>query len=401
MDKRRRGKTPGLYRDGKTGAWKIDKVWKGTRIRGSVGANFGEAEGELLDRINELIAGQKAPRARCTFEEAALHYLELHPTKLSIEEERAWLVEMMPHIGKLPLDRIYDKTLQPFVDEQRKKRIRRRGGWQVGLKAKTINLKLGLVRHILILASRSWRDDDGEPWLPAAPLITMLQGGDEREPRQLTWQEQREHLAKLPRHLYAMALFALQTGVREEVICGLQWEWEVYLEEVDIATFIVPVDFVKGQKGKKTARVVVCNTTARAVIDAQRGVHPTHVFAYAHNVNRAELAGELRRDYEGKPPHPIQTINNTAWQKWRERCGLDDLHVHDLRHTVGMRLREAGVPENTIADVLWHRRKSMTNHYSVAQVMEIYGAVEKLTTESNAFNKSLATIARETRRKSA
>jgi integrase len=159
---------------------------------------------------------------------------------------------------------------------------------------------------------------------------------------------------------------------------------------------------VKGVKGKKTARVVVCNTIARKIIDGQRGYHPTHVFAYSHNANRTELAGQLRPDgYEAKAPHPIQTMNNTAWQKWRERCGLDDLHVHDLRHTVGMRLREAGVPENTIADVLWHKRKAMTAHYSVAQVMEIYGAVEKLTSEANAFNKSLATIARETRRKSA
>ena len=44
---------------------------------------------------------------------------------------------------------------------------------------------------------------------------------------------------------------------------------------------------------------------------------------------------------------PIRTMNNTAWQTARKKAGLGDLHVHDLRHTVGMRLREAAVPEST------------------------------------------------------
>ena len=35
-------------------------------------------------------------------------------------------------------------------------------------------------------------------------------------------------------------------------------------------------------------------------------------------------------------------MNNTAWQRARQEAGLAGLHVHDLRHTVGMQLREAG-----------------------------------------------------------
>jgi integrase len=54
------------------------------------------------------------------------------------------------------------------------------------------------------------------------------------------------------------------------------------------------------------------------------------------------------------PYRRIQTMNNTAWQTARRKAGLGDLHVHDLLHTVGMRLREAGVAKNTISDVLWH-----------------------------------------------
>ena len=91
----------------------------------------------------------------------------------------------------------------------------------------------------------------------------------------------------------------------------------------------------------------------------------------------------------------MQTMNNTAWQRARTQAGLGDLHVHDLRHTVGMRLREAGVREETIADILWHSRRGMTAHYSMAQIVEIPDAFELITDERNCFNKSLASLIRE------
>ena len=67
-----------------------------------------------------------------------------------------------------------------------------------------------------------------------------------------------------------------------------------------------------------------------------------------------------------------------------------DLHVHDLRHTVGMRLREASVPESTRSDVLWDSIRSITDHSSMAQIMELHGAPEKITQPSNGWNKSPA-----------
>lgn len=74
------------------------------------------------------------------------------------------------------------------------------------------------------------------------------------------------------------------------------------------------------------------------------------------------------------------------------QAGLGDLHVHDLRHTVGMRLREAGVPESTVADILWHSTQSMTHHYSTAQVVELHGAPEKINADDGQWNKSLETL---------
>jgi len=60
-----------------------------------------------------------------------------------------------------------------------------------------------------------------------------------------------------------------------------------------------------------------------------------------------------------------------------------------------MRLREAGVKEETIADILWHNRRGMTAHYSMAQIVEIRDALELITDERNRFNKSLSMLVRE------
>jgi integrase len=97
------------------------------------------------------------------------------------------------------------------------------------------------------------------------------------------------------------------------------------------------------------------------------------------------------------PYAPIQAMNNTAWQTARRKAGLGDLHVHDLRHTVGMRLREAGVDEDTRADILWHKRPGMTAHYSQAQVREVRAALELIKDESGRQNRSLRSLAREVR----
>ena len=69
--------------------------------------------------------------------------------------------------------------------------------------------------------------------------------------------------------------------------------------------------------------------------------------------------------------------------------------MHDLRHTVGLRLREANVEERTISDILWHTRSGMTAHYSVAQVREIHAAVELIADERHSWNKTLASIAQD------
>ena len=367
----------GIYPD-KNNTWQVDKWWRGERFRQRGLLSFEEAESWLIKQLAEKreVVLHGARQARI-LDGVAAHYLLTNQDKASLATEAILLKSIMPFIGHLELAQIHDATLAPYIAARKKE----------GRANKTINLALGVVRRILNLAATTWRDEDGRTWLDTAPKITVLPlVGHQREPSPMSWGQQRKLLPMLPDHLARMALFVLNTGVRDDVVCSLEWDWEIQIPELGISVFDVPREHVKG---KKRGRLVVCNSVAQSVIESVRGQHPRYVFVYRRerktNTDKAPLM-KYRR---------IQTMNNTGWQNARERAGLGDLHVHDLRHTVGMRLREAGVPESTAADVLWHARRSMTAHYSLAQLVELHAALVKIEQPSEAWNKSLHTLRQE------
>lgn len=358
-------KTPGIIQT-KDGRWRVDKTYQGTRLQGRF-ETYQAAEEWLLREIEQVRLAQYQ-RPQYKFEPIAAKYLLESEGKLSISTEATLLEAIMPYVGHLNLEQIHDETLQPFIKARK----------QQGRKNKTVNASLAVVRHILNYCARKWRDEKGRTLLETAPLISMLPLDDARKPRPISWTEQRLLLPLLPAHLQRMALFDLNTGARDDVVCNLRWEWEVYLKEFECSVFIVPPRYVKGRKGW---RPLICNRVAQSIIEEQRGQHPEFVFTYQR--------GKL------KEPHAVETMNNNGWQRARKMVGLQDVRVHDLRHTVGMRLREAGVREETISDILWHSRGTMTSHYSVAQVRELLDALNLITDESKRTNANLEMLFRE------
>ena len=382
-----RKRIPGIVWDEKCAVWAVDKVVGGERIRKRFGADLAEAESWLLTELerrnqDRLRGSRYVPRK---FAEVAAHYLAGNQQKASIELDIYLLNTLMPYIGELPVDEIFQETLEPYISDRR----------EAGLKCKTINLALGLVRHILNLCAGKYRDGKMS-WLPTAPTITLLPLTDQRPPYVLSWDEQRRLLPKLSDYLARMALFAVNTGARDNVICNLRWDWEIPLEEHGFSVFVIPPEFVKGKKKDKMERIIVLNHVSQSIIESVRGHHPEYVFVYRRMTKGNPKKGEEPRVYRC---HPVETINNTGWQTARKTAGLPDLHEHDLRHTFGARLREAGVGEETRADLMWHKRKGMPAHYSEAQIVEMRKAVELVTTEQHRNNRTLASIIREARAK--
>jgi integrase len=98
----------------------------------------------------------------------------------------------------------------------------------------------------------------------------------------------------------SLVLFAVNTGLRESNVCGLEWAWEVGVPEVGRSVLVIPPEAFKS----KRAHVVVLNDAAWSIVQAQRGLDPTWVFP--------------RRGQR------LRTMNNTAWQRARQAGLLID-----------------------------------------------------------------------------
>jgi len=170
----------------------------------------------------------------------------------------------------------------------------------------------------------------------------------------ISWDEQGRLFRELPAHVERIALYAVNTGCRSGEICRLRWDWEVSVPEIDDSVFIIPDSVAKnGQE-----RIVVLNWIARKVVESERGKHRRVVFSYR---------GER-----------ITRVRTHAWKRARDRAGLPEVRVHDLRHTFGHRLRAAGVSFEDRQDLLGHKSGRITTHYSAPDLRRLIEAVETL-----------------------
>lgn len=344
-----RKRMAGLVKRGEV--WHVNKVVDGVRICESTGTSrLEEAEQYLVRRLETIRqATVYGVRPKRVFREAATKFLMENQHKRSIKSDADGLKMLDSYIGDLHLESVHMGALQPYIQSRQKD----------GVKNRTINYGLQIIRHILNLAAGEWMDEYGLTWLAAAPKIKLLSEHDARKPYPLDWDEQDRLFATLPAHLKEMALFAVNTGCRDAEICNLQWEWEVPVP-VDAlkSVFIVPATRVKNGED----RLVVLNQAARAVVERQRGKHPKFVFVY-----------------QGKPIHRM--LNN-GWRKARLRAGLA-VRVHDLKHTFGRRLRSAGVSFEDRQDLLGHKSSRITTHYSSAELLNLWEAANQVCTGSN------------------
>jgi len=175
-----------------------------------------------------------------------------------------------------------------------------------------------------------------------------------------------------------MALFGINTGARQEEICGLKWSWEQRVPELDTPEIRRTVFVLPGSATKNgEPRVLVLNDVAQSVIEEVRGQHRTYVFTY------------LDRNGER---HRVARVNNQGWRAGRRRAaakyeelferecpaGFRKIRVHDAAHlrpeTEGSR-RELRGP----AGPAGAQSSRMTTHYSAAEIGNLVAAANRAT----------------------
>jgi integrase len=358
-----RTRTPGILCD-RAGERTVNKQYKGERIFARLGkVTQDSAETWLRARQSELDAkrgNELREGAEQLFAAAAQKYLiECKQREIRTLDVISYHVTiLLPYIGSLALKDVCNDSLEAFKE----------GRVIEGAKNATINRSLEVVRTVLNRAARVWRTN-GKPWLSSSPLIEMLDERKQRRPPYpITWSEQAELMKHLPAHLQRMVLFALNCGARDDNVCRLKWAWERKVPELERSVFVIPAAEFKGQR----PHVLVLNDVAAKIVEECRGVHDGFVFVWRR---------ERVKNIEDEPVmayQPVQTTNNTAFQNARRAAKLVRARVHDLRHTFGQRLREAGVTEEDRALLLGHALTGMPQHYATATIARLVEAANKV-----------------------
>ena len=125
----------------------------------------------------------------------------------------------------------------------------------------------------------------------------------------------------------------LLTGCRKGEILNLRWS------EVD-GTFLRLTD------SKTGPRVVYLNQQAQAIIGEQERSESPFVFPSPYDCS--------------KPRNSVQSF----WHEVRKEAGLEDVRLHDLRHTFASHAIMQGIPLPTVAKLLGHKKLSMTMRYA-------------------------------------
>ena len=139
----------------------------------------------------------------------------------------------------------------------------------------------------------------------------------------------------------------LLTGCRKSEILTLRWA------EVD-------GDVLRLAEAKTGPRTVWLSEAAQAAIARQPRTASAFVFP------------------SPKDPARPQSRNLGLWRRARREAGIEDVRLHDLRHTVASQAVARGVPLPTVARMLGHAQPTMTLRYAHVGDREVEAAAERV-----------------------
>lgn len=149
-------------------------------------------------------------------------------------------------------------------------------------------------------------------------------------------------------HLVLIRLLLL-TGMRVGEACGLRW--------ADLSG-----DSLSIRDGKTGPRQIYLSREARDLL-AEWRTDPDFVLPWVFP----------RRDGSGPRSNCIST-----WLAVRKRAGLEDVRLHDLRHTFAAHAAMSGVPLPVLQQMLGHASLGMTMRYAHIGDRRIVDAAEKV-----------------------
>ncbi|MDO6481413.1 site-specific integrase [Shimia thalassica] len=220
------------------------------------------------------------------------------------------------HFGHLRPDQIRSQDSSDYVEARQNK----------GKKIGTIWTELGHLRSALNWASKS-------DLISKAPYITMPSKPDS-DVRPLSKEETRLLVSKCTApHAKLAVTLLLSTGARVGAILDRKWK------HIDFNRGVIDLRLDDGVTRKGRA-VLPMNRTARKALEE------------AFQARQTDWVVE----YNGQRVKSIRTAYYSALR----RAGIQDANIHQIRHTVAIRMLEAGEPIEKVSDFLGHSNIHIT-----------------------------------------
>ena len=252
-------------------------------------------------------------------------------------QARAVAARLLPAFGSTPLDRIDRAGVTRWFDECSRT--------APGAANRALNLLCRILNHAIVCGHIRTNPTHGIKW-NRRPKLTRFLSRD--EVGQLHRALDRLTGARPSRARQADAIrLLLLTGCRKSEILTLRWQ------NVDGNTLNLT-------DAKTGPRRVFLNSQARAVLERQPRSESAYVFP-ASTDSRRPLSHHL----------PL-------WRSVRKEAGIEDVRLHDLRHTFASHAVLQGVPLPVVSRLLGHKHPSMTLRYAHVGDKETEEAAERI-----------------------
>jgi integrase len=294
--------------------------------------------------------GPRAKLAKLSLGNAVSKYLEEHVRPQAANDQayrnEAWIFAIVvKRMGgaSIPIDRIDSARVAHF----------KAGMVSEGLAVASVNRYLASLRSVLRKAEREWGI------ATARPNFELMRGATKRL-RTISAQEEAQLLVAMERFnpfLHRLVRFLLGTGARLGEALALTWDRVEFECDPSRARVIFTAT-----KNGGTRTVPLPRSTA----DMLSGMREAQKGYRLPNVMVCERSGLGIFPY--RYPQP-------AFTRACKRANLEDLHLHDLRHTYASRLVSAGVSLYKVSTLLGHKDPRMTARYAHLATEDLRSAV--------------------------
>lgn len=313
-------------------------------------------EAQLAERLREMNQGVRVYERADTFGEWVMHCIEGGAATIGVTTYETYRQQARLYILSQPIAKIRmaDLNIQDVrnwlagISKVESERTKRR------LSANTIRRAYNLITMSVSIAF----DDRRISWLtPKKPKLPKL---EEVEQRALTMEECNLLIeAATNERLALMYKTFIATGMRESELIGLQWsmiDWK--RSEIKLTSQLKRL-----REGKRWERLPLKNRKRRIIpLDAEL---LTELRAHHTKQMRAQLKaidwqdnGLVFPTSKGTPYSPRNLIDDL--KRDAAKASIGDVTVHQLRHTAGSLMLQAGQTMTTVSKILGHSSVGIT-----------------------------------------